>query len=419
MRTVADIGPATFVGAALLLAACLPARAESADASNRCMSIEDTDRRVECLEGTQESAETPPAPAPVAAPAAAPQQQSRGAIAPTFDCVKGSTPVQRTICGDATLAEWDSRVVQLFRQASVVQGKKGTLVADQRRWIIQRENKCKSTKIDEMKSCVLDMTKDRLTHLATVMASAGEHPTAAKTDPAGPAAGREFDCRNSKDAALCRDPKHRQARAGESAPEPAPKPTAESAEKRSKKSDRGRQPETKVARTAKEREDFRRILHDDVEEKQAAAQPAGKTEEPRRSPPEIDEDDKLEQANTQLGYSTISSESFWRDARDIAKSQRKISLVGTYLKIGDNERFFTSRMTAMLARGGQSTDPGIPLVTDGAPEQLRTYFLKCESFAVNVDIGCPAGIRGRVIFCKQGGGEDTPCVAVEGGAEVP
>jgi uncharacterized protein YecT (DUF1311 family) len=418
MRTVADIGPATFVGAALLLAACLPARAESTDASDRCMSIEDTDRRVECLEGTQESAETPPVPAPAKAPAAVPppQQQGRVAVAPTFDCVKGSTPVQRTICGDATLAEWDSRMVQLFRQASVSQGKKGTLVPDQRRWLAQRDHKCKSTKVDEMKSCVLDMTKDRLAHLATVMASAGDHPTAAKTDPAAPAAGREFDCRNSKDAALCHDPKHRQvARAGEPTPEPDPKPAAESADKRPKKSDRGRQPEPKVARTAKEREDFRRILHDDVEEKQVAAKP----EEPRRSPPEIDEDDKLEQANTQLGYATISSESFWRDARDLAKSQRKIALVGTYLKIGDNERFFTSRMTAMLARGGQSTDPGIPLVTDGAPEQLRTYFLKCESFAVNVDIGCPAGIRGRVILCKQGGSEDVPCVAVEGGAEVP
>jgi hypothetical protein len=80
---------------------------------------------------------------------------------------------------------------------------------------------------------------------------------------------------------------------------------------------------------------------------------------------------------------------------------------------------FTSRTTATLARGGQSTDPGIALVTDGAPEELRAYFLKCSTFAANVDIGCSAGIRGRVMFCKQAGAEELPCLAVEGGGELP
>ena len=51
MRTVANTGRAALVGAALLLAAGLPAKPQSADNGARCLTIEDTDSRVECLEG--------------------------------------------------------------------------------------------------------------------------------------------------------------------------------------------------------------------------------------------------------------------------------------------------------------------------------------------------------------------------------
>jgi hypothetical protein len=76
MRTVVNAGHAALLGAALLLAASLPARSQSADEA----AIDDTDSRVACMEGAQERAETPPAATalpPPTAPAGAPMPISK------------------------------------------------------------------------------------------------------------------------------------------------------------------------------------------------------------------------------------------------------------------------------------------------------------------------------------------------------
>ena len=192
MGTVANTGRAALVGAALLLAAGLPARSQSADDAARCLSIEDTDSRVECLEGTQDSVETPPAPAAApTAPAAAPlpisKQQSVGRVSPSFDCAKASTAVQRTICRDSTLAEWDSRMGQLFRQASALQGKSKSLADEQRRWLTQRDSKCGSANAAEARSCVLEMTEARLTGISRrSWLQAGKKVVTARAEPDAP-----------------------------------------------------------------------------------------------------------------------------------------------------------------------------------------------------------------------------------------
>ena len=388
MRTVANIGPAALVGAALLLAAGLPARPQSPDEAARCLSIDDTDARVECLEGAQDSVETLPAPAATAAPTAtaAPMPISRkqgvGRVAPSFDCTKASNAVQRTICRDATLAEWDARMGQLFRQAVALSGKNKALADEQRKWLAQRDSKCGSAKGAEARSCVLEMTEARLTGLAAIVTASREKKVV--TASAEPDAPREQKPDTKRSQA---------ARAGEAAPSREPK----------------------VVNAAKEREDFRRLLYED-----SKVQPlAPATSEPKPAPDEVDEDTKLEAADTKLGYATISTDDLMRDAKDLARSQKRIALAGVYMQIGNSERLFSSRLTASLARNGQSTDPGIALLTDQAPEDLRAYFSGCSGFAENVDLGCPARVRGRVTICKQTGAEEAACLVVDGGQKGP
>jgi uncharacterized protein len=321
-----------------------------------------------------------------------PEQQSRERVSASFNCAKAKSAIQKAICADSTLAEWDSRMGELYRQALAQNSKDKKLPAEQRQWLSQRDDKCKSAEAADLNSCVLEMTKNRLTELATAMTTPEPTPVAAPAEPEPPkaAAGKEFDCRNPKDAALCREVKRDQAVRDKKAPKPQ---TA-----------------------AKEREDFRRLLREDKEARAgdpAASEPQRAANEHGPRPYEIDT--QLESADAKLGYTTISSGEFFRDARDLAKSRKRIALEGAYLKIGGDERFFDSRMTALLARSGHTTDPGIALLTDQAPGDLRAYFSSCSVFAADIDISCSARIRGRVTSCSQSGAEGIPCLAVEGG----
>lgn len=443
MRTVANIGPAILAGAALLLAASLPAMPQASN-DERCLSIEDTDRRVDCLEGTPESAETTPAPEALPAPptslipnskapaskTSAVKPQSRERFSASFNCAKAATSIQKAICGDATLAEWDSRMGELFRQASAQQGKNKTLAGEQRQWLSRRDSTCKSPEAAELNSCVLEMTKTRLAELATTMAAKEPAPapapaTASDQEQPAPTASKALDCSNPKNAAACREAKRKQDTRDKEPPSAAarapatvtecPEGTIKSGRTRSGKVD------CKVQVSAKERGDFRRILLEDKEVRESEStrseQQSAASEQQQR-PYEIDVDTKLESADARLGYTTISSTDFFRDSRELAKSRKKIALDGAYLKIGNDERFYDSRMTALLARSGHSTDPGIALVTDQAPGDLRAYFSSCSGFSADVDISCSARIRGHVTICKQTGPVEVPCLAVEDGAAL-
>jgi hypothetical protein len=226
------------------------------------------------------------------------------------------------------------------------------------------------------------MTEARLTGIAATMAASREKKVvAASAEPVAP---------------VEKKPDAKRGQAGRAGEAPA-----------------SRQP--KVANAAKEREDFRRLLYEDSKVRPLAPE----TSEQKPRPDEIDEDAKLEAADTRLGYATISTDDLVRDAKDLARSQKKVALAGVYMQIGNTERFFSSRLTASLARNGQSTDPGIALLTDQAPDDLRAYFSGCTGFAENVDLGCPARVRGRVTICKQTGAEEAACLVVDGGQKGP
>jgi len=160
----------------------------------RCLSIVDVNERVECLEtGTVPDSGTSPLPSPY------PQRAQR--IGPSFDCRAARSSIERAICSDPTLSEWDSRMGRLFQQALQLTRDRQSLLENQRLWLVQRNSSCGADPDTAVWSCLLELTKARTNSLETAIATAIEAnqtsqsvpPTAtitsqarAETTPVGP-----------------------------------------------------------------------------------------------------------------------------------------------------------------------------------------------------------------------------------------
>lgn len=124
----------------------------------RCLSIQNVNQRVDCLEGAGTSPET-----------YQPTSPSTSARAlPSFDCGRATHTIERAICGDVTLSELDARMGQQYQQALRVVKPTETqsLVDQQRAWVQQRNAVCSSVVGNVVWSCVLDMTRQRLATLS-------------------------------------------------------------------------------------------------------------------------------------------------------------------------------------------------------------------------------------------------------------
>jgi uncharacterized protein len=88
----------------------------------------------------------------------------------SFDCRAATLSIERAICGDPTLSEWDARMGQQYQQA--LRGRRSTetqaLIDQQRLWIQHRNAACGVVPGNALWSCLLDMTKQRLAALAAV-----------------------------------------------------------------------------------------------------------------------------------------------------------------------------------------------------------------------------------------------------------
>jgi uncharacterized protein YecT (DUF1311 family) len=86
----------------------------------------------------------------------------------SFDCTRASNSVERAICGDPGLAEWDGRLGQAFKAAYARLGndQRRALLEDERRWIALRNGQCDVTGFDlAPKPCILHLTKQRIVAL--------------------------------------------------------------------------------------------------------------------------------------------------------------------------------------------------------------------------------------------------------------
>lgn len=207
MRSIFSAVGLMSVGFALLSAEIIPARAQNRNIT-RCLSIADVNERVECLEGQVHV----PVPSPTNAPS---DRQPQARVAPSFDCRAATNSIERAICSDDELAEWDSRMGLAFQQALRLRKDGQALLEGQRRWIIQRSRACGSTSEIPF-SCLLDMTKQRVSALSEEIAG-GRHDSIDRAFAAFPeyvcktdfAAGRVYyfrkrrHCRPSQSRRAC------------------------------------------------------------------------------------------------------------------------------------------------------------------------------------------------------------------------
>ena len=86
---------------------------------------------------------------------------------PSFDCAKATARIERMICTDPELAQWDGRMGEAYKQkyAGLVGNDRRALIEDQRRWIASRNAKCNQTELPEAKPCILQFTKARFSVL--------------------------------------------------------------------------------------------------------------------------------------------------------------------------------------------------------------------------------------------------------------
>jgi uncharacterized protein YecT (DUF1311 family) len=157
------------VGASLLLSivAYVPTTAQERNLT-RCLSIADVNERIDCLE----SRGTVPNQGIAPAPTIRPSKQTR--VSPSFDCQAVTNSIERAICADPDLSEWDLRMGQQYQLA--LRARKDidsqSIAENQRAWLSQRNSRCVAVADTAVWACLLEMTKQRATALAQLATSA-------------------------------------------------------------------------------------------------------------------------------------------------------------------------------------------------------------------------------------------------------
>lgn len=163
---------ATFAYFALAWAAS----AQDAGRVARCVSIQDVDERIECLEGRSSAPD-----ASVLTPGR-PRALQAG---PSYDCRIATASIERAICGDAVLSEWDLRLGHQYQQS--LRLRKGadrqSLIESQRSWMQQRNNACAAVAGNNVWSCIVDMTRQRIAFLLENAPATADTSTMASPSP--------------------------------------------------------------------------------------------------------------------------------------------------------------------------------------------------------------------------------------------
>jgi uncharacterized protein len=300
-----------------------------------------------------------------------------GPSGPSFDCRKAWTPIEHAICNDSTLAQWDAEMARLYRAASRAQGNSQALIADQRRWIMAREQ-C-ATRRNEMNSCILEATKKRAAGLAAMVP--GEARSFAQVSPL------ETALANCDAIAAASPPRINLNPLIGSIFNPfQPHPQEPSP-----------------------------VEQERLRCRQQAEQQAREAEAQVRYRQAMAEQSKREQ---DLGYRRISFEDFKLDAKQLAAREEKVSVQGLYAKYGKTEMLFVSFLARRMAEETGRVDAGIALLTDDASRNLRKYFLECLATPAGMVAGCPVTVMGRVTTCASALVIDlteVPCLDVQDG----
>ncbi len=157
MNQLKFISYACIVGVALILSPS--AFGQDRELMRRCLALTSVEERVDCLESGSTNRQDP------APPAKLPQTQS---VAPSFDCQAATHTIERAICGDPTLSDWDARMGRQYQAARRLRKPSDAqaILESQRSWILQRNAVCGAASANTVWSCVLQMTKQRIAALS-------------------------------------------------------------------------------------------------------------------------------------------------------------------------------------------------------------------------------------------------------------
>lgn len=153
------------LGFGFIAAYCSSASSQDRTITTRCLSIPDVNARVDCLESRGASLRAEPSPAlNVGTPNAM-------HIGPSFDCRGARTSIERAICADPILSEWDYRMGQQYQQAVQIRMSSDAdqIVKSQRAWLSQRDTSCSVVADTAVWDCLLEMTKQRMTALSKML----------------------------------------------------------------------------------------------------------------------------------------------------------------------------------------------------------------------------------------------------------
>jgi TPR repeat protein/uncharacterized protein YecT (DUF1311 family) len=116
-----------------------------------------------------------------------------GTMQPSFDCAKVATPIERIICADPDLVQWDGRMGEAFKlvYTQLADAERRALLESQRRWIAMRNGRCNLPASMDAKPCILQLTSERLATLeglngAPVASVAGASVSGSHLKQAGP-----------------------------------------------------------------------------------------------------------------------------------------------------------------------------------------------------------------------------------------
>jgi uncharacterized protein YecT (DUF1311 family) len=153
MRSLVFAARLAGISIAFLIITNFPAATQDRNVA-RCLSIADVNERIDCLEsgGIAPNPATSPTPN-----VRSPKQPQAG---PSFDCRAANSSIERAICADATLSEWDLRMGQQYQQ--VLRARKDgdvqSIMEGQRAWILQRNSSCSGMADTAIWTCLLEMT---------------------------------------------------------------------------------------------------------------------------------------------------------------------------------------------------------------------------------------------------------------------
>jgi hypothetical protein len=164
---------------------------------------------------------------------------------------------------------------------------------------------------------------------------------------------------------------------------------------------------------AKHYDDLRAAEQRAREEARIQAQAQAKADAQRAYQAEVAKSTAYQETH---GYTSVSFNNFLLDGKELAESQTKVSVAGIYQRNGAFTALFPNQMAIMR----EEQNINIPVLTEDATREIRSYFLKCDenpSFHA-----CPITVLGTATMCTKtnllAGSSEVPCIKVEDGWNV-